>query len=208
VPTLCIEGHPDFLRALESNLGSLGSNVEVERCFAGDTEGSVNAEVRASEGTASLVTGGNGVKIPVRTVDAMAGARSGRTFKLLKIDTDGFDARILRGASALIARDHPAIFFEYDPDLLARVGDDGRDAIRALARAGYGPILAYDNHGRFLLHADAGNESLWNELHSYYTGRGGESYMDLCAFHASDAAIAEAVIRDELALNARPAQRG
>jgi FkbM family methyltransferase len=199
-PIVCVEGEPRFLGVLEANLaGTLGTGVSIERCFAGEAEGEVAGSVRAVEGTASIVEG-SGAKIRVRTVDAIASW--GGAVRLLKIDTDGFDAKVIRGAMGVIGRDRPAVFFEYDPDFMARNGDDGREVLRSLARAGYGPVIAYDNHGRYLLHAEASNDSLWNDLHAYYTGRGGESYMDLCAFHAGDAMIAAEVVRDELAINA------
>jgi FkbM family methyltransferase len=203
-PIVCVEGEPGFLRVLEANLaGPLGKDVSIERCFAGESEGEIAGAVQTNQGTASIV-GGAGAAIRVRTIDAIAAG--GPPVRLLKIDTDGFDAKVIRGSAGVIARDRPAIFLEYDPDFMARVGDDGREVLRLLGRAGYGPVIAYDNHGRYLLHADAANESLWNDLHTYYTGRGGEAYMDLCAVHASDASIADAIVRDELAINSRQAR--
>jgi FkbM family methyltransferase len=203
-PIVCVEGEPGFLRVLEANLArGLGDGVTIERCFAGESEGEVAGAIKALEGTASIVGDAGGAKIGVRTVDAIAAAHPGGPVRLLKVDTDGFDAKVIRGAMGVIGRDRPAVFFEYDPDLMARAGDDGRDLLRSLARAGYGTIAAYDNNGRYLLHASASNESLWNDLHVYFAGRGGAAYMDLCAFHASDAAIADALVNEELAINAR-----
>jgi FkbM family methyltransferase len=50
----------------------------------------------------------------------------------IKIDTEGYEAAFLRGASELIKRDRPAIFGEFSPGWLKRRGEDLRAELAGL----------------------------------------------------------------------------
>jgi len=66
---------------------------------------------------------------------------------LLKIDTDGYDFEVLRGARGLIARAHPAVLFECQMWNNANYVGDVLEILRLFADAGYSHALVYDNLG-------------------------------------------------------------
>ena len=71
-----------------------------------------------------------------------------RIVDVLKIDTDGFDGRVLAGATRLLAA-HPAVLFEWHPRL-ARAADVSLDlAFDVLERAGYRRFMWFDKLGRY-----------------------------------------------------------
>jgi FkbM family methyltransferase len=69
------------------------------------------AEYPQNFGSVSLVAGGEGERVPVvRLDDLMAGRRT----SLIKIDVEGMEAEVLRGAAGVIAVSRPIIYTEND----------------------------------------------------------------------------------------------
>ena len=116
--------------------------------------------------------------------------------KLVKIDTDGFDGKIIRGAEAWLAKHRPVLFFEYAPYWLSLQGDDGLSIFQTLERAGYARLLVYRNTGGYEYSISLSNKVLLQEMHEYVSRP--SIYFDLCAFHVDDAALAEQVRLAEL----------
>ena len=56
---------------------------------------------------------------------------------LLKIDVDGYEARVIRGGLATLRRDHPLLCIELAQSTLDRLGDDLQALLRTLREAGY-----------------------------------------------------------------------
>ena len=56
---------------------------------------------------------------------------------LLKIDVDGYEARVIRGGIATLRRDHPLLCVELAQSTLDRLGDDLEVLLRTLREAGY-----------------------------------------------------------------------
>jgi FkbM family methyltransferase len=55
----------------------------------------------------------------------------------MKIDVEGAEGRVLRGAAALMSRHQPVIYFECQTPLLARQNETPEDVWNELGRAGY-----------------------------------------------------------------------
>lgn len=68
--------------------------------------------------------------------DYVAHAQIG-TIDVMKIDVDGYECRVLRGAKATMMRDHPAIVIEVCPYALEEHGDSAKDLLQILAEQGY-----------------------------------------------------------------------
>jgi hypothetical protein len=115
--------------------------------------------------------------------------------RLVKCDTDGFDVRILRGARGLLATG-PVLFFEYDPDTCA--DDDGLSFFEWLGEVGYERLLLWDNLGRLLLSTTPRDAALLADVDGYYRGNP-ESYLDIAAYAAHDADLADALATEERA---------
>ncbi|USI78694.1 FkbM family methyltransferase [Sphingopyxis sp. USTB-05] len=72
--------------------------------------------------------------VSLMTLDTFAADRAFGPIGLIKIDTEGFEARILRGARGVIASNRPVIMFELSP---SDFGPNGSDVVNLLSELGY-----------------------------------------------------------------------
>ncbi|MBS7812067.1 FkbM family methyltransferase [Roseococcus pinisoli] len=119
------------------------------------------------EGAASLG------RVPVRPLDAL-GIEG--PVRLIKIDVEGAELLVLRGAQSLIARDRPILLFEIFPEWLRRVSGTTADALLTQLR-GCGYRL-------FCL----GESGIGRELHGGDDGSqpGGPAYYQVIALSETD----------------------
>lgn len=190
-PILCVEGDARYAPLLKINSKNI-PDLHIEMSYVSDITGYVEGEIEAKQGTAFIVENGNSQqRIAVKSLKAILDEQKGfRASKLLKIDTDGYDCRIIRGITEFLRTVKPVVFFEYDPHHLARLSDDGISVFKHLQDAGYQTLCLYENDGRYLAQIPLENELLIQDLHNFYSRRGGERYCDVCAFHAEDSDLA------------------
>jgi FkbM family methyltransferase len=212
-PILCVEGDELFVDLLRHNLRDV-PDVEVAEVFvaaAGDCGPGRPQSIRRQGGTAALIPSSAGLPLtrPVRSLAEILSAHQRFSAPgFIKIDTDGFDSQIIAGNRELLSRTCPVVFFEFDPFLAARVGDENPyRAIAALAEAGYEGALVYSNTGELILVARVTDAPLWHDLGRYALARPGH-YYDVAAFHVDDlelyeqSAAAERRFFDQVALGA------
>ena len=114
--------------------------------------------------------------------------------KLLKIDTEGFDGAIIRGAVNLIEQTKPVILFEYNRNCMGRIGEDGLSTFKLLETMGYRAVMFYENTGWFMLATTLISHDLIQQLHEYCDGYNASvDYMDVCVFHTEDDDLAQSV---------------
>jgi FkbM family methyltransferase len=199
-PILCVEAHERFFEALRANAKRF-ADVEVARAYLGEADASVAGRLSTAHGTANLTAGddgGGGKKdggeVGVRTLTSLLAdhPRFARA-KLFKTDTDGYDNKIIRGAAGYLADARPAIFFEYDPHFLALQDDDGVSIFPFLRDLGYRQMLVYQNFGPLEGTIELSDDAALAAMHQANTGHRSFKYVDLCAFHADDADVFEAV---------------
>ncbi len=192
-PVLCVEGSAEYLPLLRANVAPLG-DVEIEPVFVGPATLSGTYALHASQGTAELrlttPDEGGATIVPVDGI-LERHPRFAHT-RLLKIDTDGFDALVLRSAEALLRQSHPVLFFEYFPDL-APEPDRLPEVFSYLAGLGYHRGLVYDATGDFLVGANLDDAEFMADIHSRYRGNPAMRYADICAVHEKDESIATAL---------------
>lgn len=198
MPILCIEADARFMRILERNLASLGHGVELFEGFVATERSRLCGALTSGEGTARLVPRSGDVCVEAGSLAEVLERfpRFSRA-KLLKIDTDGYDLAILRGAAPLLEAASPVLFFEYDPHFLELAGENGVRALARLRESGYSSALIYDNLGDLLLATDLANTGLLGDLNAYYSGRRAQRYMDLCVFSRNDADLYQSLYRAE-----------
>ncbi|QHW00500.1 FkbM family methyltransferase [Spirosoma endbachense] len=186
-PILCIEGDPYFFSILHKNATNF-ADVYLSKTYVGETAGELKAKSVEVGGTAHLSQAGlEADTIHIKKLSSiLAGNPIFKLSKMLKIDTDGFDNKILRGSIDFIEAAKPVVFFEYDPFFLAQQNDDGISIFDTLATNGYQNILIYENYGELMLSADLKDKRLLEDINYFFTGRKGLMYCDICAFHKED----------------------
>lgn len=198
-PILCIEGDNYFFSILKINASKF-SDIYLAKTYVGESTAVVNAVSIELGGTAHLSSiETEGEKINIKTISSvLADNPLFQYAKMLKIDTDGFDNKIIRGSIDFLNIAKPVIFFEYDPFFLAQQNDDGLSIFSTLSSTGYSKALIYDNNGELLLSASLDNRMLLEDITHYYTGRKGLQYCDICAFHKDDDELFEKIRKLEM----------
>jgi FkbM family methyltransferase len=130
------------------NVAAAGrTDVTIESTFLGAAPGSVwlyNNESSAS--AVSATYDGHEARgrqrVSVTTLDAAY--RGPRPLDFLKIDTDGYDFDVLRGAKRLLEEDKPLLLFEFAPHLCRTPAEQG---LAFLMRLGYRRFVCFSPFG-------------------------------------------------------------
>jgi FkbM family methyltransferase len=193
-PILSVEGNDRFFELLQANVAHI-QDVYLEHAFVGHVTGTVKGTIALQSGTSYLVEDkAKGTFVQTKTLsDILSTQPIFAHSKMIKLDTDGLDCRILNSELELLSRLKPVILFEYDPYYFVQHGDDGLVTLANLQRIGYRTVLVYENTGEYLLTANLDNGSLLQDLNQFYLGRGGKRYCDICVFHADDADLAQVI---------------
>jgi FkbM family methyltransferase len=198
-PILCIEGDERWFSILELNAVRIGKQVEIERAFVGDETGGMSVRIEERRSTTHLVAQAEAPEIQtVRLSEALERRPVFARAKMIKLDTDGFDCRIIRGALRLLTDLRCVLFFEYDPHWLGLAGDRGIDVFAKLREVGYEWAIFYEKSGEYLISVRLEDQWAIEDLDGYYRGQGGDRYADVCVFHRDDVGLWETVRRREL----------
>lgn len=98
----------------------------------------------------------NVVKIKSKKIDSYF---SKDKISLLKLDVDGHEMSILEGGKNLLKEQHPLIFIEFAPKVMADIGSAPQDITNFLRDLGYDQIKIWDNQSQFIAKTND-----WNEL--------------------------------------------
>jgi FkbM family methyltransferase len=141
----CIEGDKEFFCYLQKNLGEL-ANIKMFHFLLSSSCQEENTLLRTHKGTAS--SQGNS-KTSAITLDSLIATIKPDTIDLIKIDVDGFDGKVLVGASDILRRYSPAVIFEWHPTLCKQTGNNWTDHFNVLAEAGYSRFIWFNKFGEF-----------------------------------------------------------
>ncbi|WP_448702193.1 FkbM family methyltransferase [Mucilaginibacter sp. AW1-3] len=192
-----IEGDPVYFEILEKNALNF-KGVKTFQTFLGEETGSGNFSVETTKGTANLVQLEDSTT-SIQKLDDLVSDNGIKNVKLLKIDTDGFDFKILRGSWDLLKNNRPVLFFEYDASYLEKLGESGTELLFDLYHLGYRTAIYYDNYGKLLLSVSLENQDIVKQLYAYMRkGEGAFYYYDVCLFHEDDNELAKDIIASEL----------
>jgi FkbM family methyltransferase len=186
-PVLCLEGEPRFFQLLKHNTRGL-PDVEIEQTFIG-APGDHVASIDARQGNAQLRLGPTPGPATICTLsEALAPHPRFATAKLLKIDAEGFDCRIIAAETKLLEHTKPILFFEYYPTCSELVGQNAFPVFATLASLGYSVILIYQNLGRYFMSLSLDQRDAIQDLHHFILDLGG--FCDVVAFHSEDHDVA------------------
>ncbi len=201
LPVIGVEGDDTSFRFLEKNAAQF-SNITLIKTFLGEEQKTLSVSIEKGGWNNTLVPSEKGDKqLTLKTLDDVL-KESGlmkRTLKLLKIDCEGFDTIILRGAGELILQQKPVIYFEYNRSNMDAIREDGLSTLLALEKFGYESVTFFDNKGRYLLSTPIQSHELIAQLHAYADESRSEiAYYDVCLFHKEDKDIETAFNKGEM----------
>jgi len=198
IPTLCIEGNPEYFSFLERNAQIIG-NIEIAYCFIGEDGETVDLEKIVSQnGTTSISNAlgksGENISIMQSLASVIEEFSPFKNSKILKIDTDGLDLEIIRMSQDVIGDIKPVVYFEYDISFNVKNNSlhDAINILNFLGDLGYRRFMIFDNFGNHISslcdHDQEHFSDLTNYLVSniYKSGQPAVYYFDICAFHAED----------------------
>lgn len=208
VSVLCIEGNAAYLPFLRNNLGRISPTSEIEQSYVGAEDAQVSAKVSTGGGTASIQlengTAKTGGAIQLRSLSSILEAHPRfKDARLLKIDTDGMDAKIIAAASDLLSRMRPIIYTEFLPIGPIEVERECRGTFDRLVQLGYTHFHVFDNFGNHMLRLSAAESQHLYELNAYVRSsrmdlKPGICYYDICAMTERDSDISEALLEQYL----------
>lgn len=162
---LCIEGDKSFSKYIKSNLK--GYKYALENVFLCDNESQGGKySIHSSNGTGHLAKDENEGNI-VNTItldDLLTKKYNKRKFDLLKIDTDGFDFKVIRGGYDYLKEELPLLYFEWDKNYCQEQSEDPLSIFPLLDKIGYTKCILFDNYGNYF---DCVATSGTQLLHSY-----------------------------------------
>lgn len=200
VPIYCIEGHKPYLEYLMRNVIQW-KDVEVFPSFVSDKRGIANnMSIEENQGTIRLMNAKGSFAASFITLDQFVNEHQQADHaKLLKIDTDGYDLRVLMGGMQYLKKTKPVIFFEYVKMYWERP-EDGLLMLKRLRKLGYYEALFYDCFGELVMATNLDNTQVIESLDDYITrGEPAIGYYDVCLFHTNDSRLAKQFISNERA---------
>jgi FkbM family methyltransferase len=119
-------------------------NLEVFSTALGNMESTVRMELRtpSNRGGNRIAPGGLGgsTLVPLIRMDQAAPVNSLEKIDLIKIDVEGYELQVLRGASGVLRKHKPILFVELDDNNLRDQGDSAGELVRFLEERGYSKI--------------------------------------------------------------------
>lgn len=181
-PILAIEGDTKFFEIMKLNIAS-EPDVVPKKIFLGESKrGGLTFE--EINGTGHLVANESGETCTLPLDDVLAEHKEFGNAKMIKIDTDGFDAHVLRGAMGYLRRTKPVLFFEYAPHYWQQQGEDCLSIFPWLKDLGYEHVMVFLPSGDFLFSASLERHEFFEELRVMHKRL--HFYGDICAFSKED----------------------
>lgn len=201
-PIVCIDADDDFFELLRNNIKQF-EGVTCYKQLLGEKDETIKAELSKSIETARLKSSENSstASVQVITLDTFIdNHKEIKLPKVLKIDTDGYDMKIVRGGLNYIESVKPIIFIEYDPIFLFDQGDNGVDTLLILEGKGYEDVIFYDNVGKLIVSGKISDHLFLKQMNNYIDikTRMPFPYYDLVIFHKDDSDIAKVFIGNEM----------
>lgn len=200
VPVFGVEGDDTSFEFLEKNAKQF-SNVTVVKTFLGEKSEQTKVSMEKSGWNNTIIPDETGAKqIVFKTLDEVVEENNmdKAQLKLLKVDVEGFDTIVLRGALSVIRKNRPVLFFEYNRANMIAIREDGLSTVFSFLEMGYQTIAFFDHKGTLVLATDLQNKEEVTYMHDYISSpRNLLGYYDICIFHEEDGDLAEDFLQQE-----------
>lgn len=178
---LAVEGDKEFFALLEENTQNY--SVHYENVFLSDNEKRGYRNVITS-GTGALVEDDNS-EVNIITLDKLMQMKySDFKADIIKIDTDGFDFKVIRGGRDYIRNTKAVIFFEWDKEKLNEQREDELSIFQELGDMGYEDLIIFDNFGNKMVSVKLTDTKLLRDMAEYSMSKDKRiDYYDVLAIH-------------------------
>lgn len=181
---LCIEGDSRFMSDLERNTAQIGG-VTIAQAILADRSAQVRGQFKTKNGTAHIALGEGNDLLQVQTLDDLLMTYPEFSCPdVIKVDTDGFEPAILRGAKDVLASSKPVVFYEWHPDFYDMAGEDNVSHADFLMDLGYDGFMIFTNAGDLLLRIRRPGHDALESLARFSCARQGfdNLHFDVAAF--------------------------
>lgn len=200
LPVIAVEGDDVSYSYLEKNTKQF-SNITLIKTYLGEHSREEKVSMEKSGWNTTLIPDAAGEKqISFKTLDEVVTSNglNDKELKLLKVDVEGFDTIVLRGATRIIQQHKPVLFFEYNRANMIAINEDGLSTIFSFRNYGYHKIAFFDHKGTLMLATDLQNVEVVTYMHEYVSAKNNlAGYYDICIFHEKDTSVAEEFLKLE-----------
>ncbi len=149
---LAIEPVPANVERLRANIRLNGlNNIIVIEAAASERSGSIEIHVPASGSSiqpyasvlpnSEFLSSSRPIEVRTASVDELVAEYRIRSLDLIKIDVEGFEGAVLRGAWSTLRDQHPVLIVEYREAWWSHAGFDGMELQRDLYSVGYEDVF-------------------------------------------------------------------
>jgi FkbM family methyltransferase len=181
---LCIEPSKKYFPILRTNTEN-NDNIIIDNHLIGERCERISGQVKnTNAGTASFLQGGDN-SFEIISLDGLIDNfhKNFINANVIKVDTDGYDYKVLRGAESIIKNSKPALFFEISPGCLIEYAkEDPYSIFPFLVELGYQQFLIYDNNGFMISSFFKTNLEVINGIIDYALNKT-TVWLDVIGFH-------------------------
>ena len=135
---IAVEPEPVNFRDLSKNIKKNGA-ADIVKTFQGvaaEKGGTLKLELNPVHPGDHKI-GQEGIEVTAYTIDDLVKKEAAARVCLIKVDVQGAEERVLRGAHETIRRDHPVLFVEMDDAAMRRMDSSAERVINLLMDYGY-----------------------------------------------------------------------
>lgn len=196
-PITCIEGDAKFFGLLKNNTEQM-KGISYFNSYLGERDEKIAVSIQTVLGTGTISTKGDST-IETKKLDTLLNDYPDlKQSKLLKIDTDGFDFKIMKGAVELLKSSKPVIFTEFDQNLMKQINEDYNDMFDFFRKLNYEYVIFYDNFGDYLISLNLNEKEKIEDITNYFDNRNTDKFCDICVFHSDDKDLFDLTRKKEL----------
>ena len=169
------EGEKRFYSLMKYNLQNY--NYNLYKFYLGEKEKIITYGINYNDGTGSINLSKKGKKQTIKTLDSALISRN-NMIDFVKIDTDGFDFAVIRGAMDILSSDKPALYFEWTAPELLKNNEMPTSIFSHLYTIGYNKGILFDKYGNIMCIFDVDNEAFLTQIINYSIYA--DLYFDVC----------------------------
>jgi FkbM family methyltransferase len=203
IPIIGVEGDAATFSFLEKNSNQFKNTIIIKQ-FLGDETKTIKANLEKDGWNGTIIpssTSSNSLELKTLDQTLLEKGLLNSELKILKVDVEGFDTIVLRGAKEIIKKYQPVLYFEYNRENMNAINEDGISTLLSLKELGYHNIIFFDNKNKYILNTTLDNTELITQLHNYADGVTGMiPYFDICIFSKEDIDLFNNFLELEMAI--------